>query len=114
VVNEQLDWDLEVRGLGGGRAGIHLSGELDLETAPSLVAAFEGLLGDQPPKITVDLTHLVFIDSSGLGALVVCWRKAQQAGVPFAIMNPQEEVAQSLEITGLDQILPIQQVLDAT
>jgi anti-anti-sigma factor len=112
VVNEELDWDLEVRTT-GGRAEIQLTGELDLETAPSLVAAFEGLLDDRPPKITMDLTRLMFVDSSGLGALVACWRRAQQAGTALTITNPQEDVSLSLEITGLNQILPIQKVADA-
>jgi anti-sigma B factor antagonist len=112
VLNEKLDWDLQVR-YAGDRAVLQIYGELDLHTSPRLLAQVERQLRTGPTKVIIDLTHLLFIDSSGLGTLVACWRRAEQEGAAFSIRNPRDEVALSLEITGLDQILPIEWVADA-
>jgi len=99
-------WELETRRQ-GGRAHLVLTGELDLDSAPSLLTAVVAELGSGADDIVVDLTHLSFIDSSGLGTLVGCWRRAQNAGAELVVANPNEDVRVTLEITGLDQILPI-------
>jgi anti-sigma B factor antagonist len=110
VVNEELDWDLLVR-TARNRAEVRVFGELDLETAPLLLAEVERLVRNGRTEVVIDMTNLLFIDSSGLGALVASWRRTQQAGVRFVIRNPQEDVVLSLEITGLDQVLPIERVV---
>jgi anti-sigma B factor antagonist len=112
VLNEKLDWDLQVR-YAGDRAVLQIYGELDLYTAPQLLAQVERQLRTGPTKVIIDLTHLLFIDSSGLGTLVAAWRRAEQEGAEFSLRNPRDDVALSLEITGLDQILPIERVANA-
>jgi anti-anti-sigma factor len=112
VVSEEVDWEMRVRTM-GGRAEVMVFGELELETAPLLLAEVDRLVRDGATEIVVDLTNLLFVDSSGLGTLVASWRRAEQAGATYVIRNPQEDVTLSLEITGLDQILPIERVPDA-
>ena len=112
VLNEKLDWDLQVRYV-GDRAVLQICGELDLHTSPRLLAQVERQLRTGPTEVIIDLAHLLFVDSSGLGTLVACWRRAEQEGAALSIRNPRDDVALSLEITGLDQILPIEQVANA-
>jgi anti-anti-sigma factor len=112
VLDEKIDWDLQVH-YSGDRAVLRVRGELDLETAPRLLAQVERQLRARPTKMIIDLADVAFIDSSGLGTLVACWRRTQQEAAEFAIHNPREDVALSLEITGLDQILPIEHVAHA-
>jgi anti-anti-sigma regulatory factor len=38
---------------------------------------------------------------------VGCWRRATSAGAKLVVAHPNEDVRVTLEITGLDQILPI-------
>ena len=114
MVNEALDWNLQVNTMPGGRTELRVAGELDLDTSPYLLAEFERVIADHhPTEVVIDLSDLVFVDSSGLGTLVACWRRAERARVAFSISNLCEDVALSLEITGLTQILPIRQLPDA-
>jgi anti-sigma B factor antagonist len=106
VVDDDVIWELETHRQ-GGRAHLVLTGELDLDSAPSLLTAVVAELESGADDIVVDLVRLSFIDSSGLGTLVGCWRRAKNAGAKLVVANPNEDVRTTLEITGLDQILPI-------
>src|SRR2546423_81679 len=76
-------------------------------TSPPVLAEARRLLAEGIDTLVVDLTELTFVDSSGLGILVACWRRAEAAGVEFRLEHPNKDVAMTLHITGLDQILPI-------
>ncbi|GAA4244248.1 STAS domain-containing protein [Dactylosporangium darangshiense] len=106
MADDEPTWRLQTSRC-GARAQFSLSGELDLDTAPALLAAVVEQLGTGAREIVVDLGELLFIDSSGLGTLVGCWRRAKNAGATLSVAHPNEDVRVTLEITGLDQILPI-------
>ncbi len=106
MVNDETVWDLSVH-RAGGRVRLEAVGDLDLDSAPKLLTEVVDQLQAGTTELVIDLTGLAFIDSSGLGTLVGCWRRAQQAGATLIVANPNEDVSMTLEITGLDQILPI-------
>ncbi len=90
------------------RTVLRAAGDLDLETAPHLLAGAEPHLVDGPPGgLVLDLSALTFIDSSGLSALIRLNQRMAGAGRPFEIVPPAPTVAKALEITGLDQVLPL-------
>jgi anti-anti-sigma factor len=49
---------------------LHVSGELDLDSAPTLEAAATAHLGTFPSVLILDLSRITFIDCAGLGALL--------------------------------------------
>ncbi|GAA2330205.1 STAS domain-containing protein [Dactylosporangium salmoneum] len=106
MIDDKAVWELEARRQ-DSRAHVVLTGELDLDSAPSLLTAVVGQLETGATEVVIDLTSLSFIDSSGLGTLVGCWRRAKNTGASLAVANPNDDVRMTLEITGLDQILPI-------
>lgn len=106
MVDDEVIWELELH-RHDGVARLLLAGELDLDTAPSLLGAVVEQLGAGAQEVVVDLTRVDFIDSSGLGMLVGCWRRAREVGARLVVANPKPDVRMALEITGLDQILPI-------
>lgn len=59
---------------------IELAGELDLATAPMLVARLDGLGADRPLRLVADVTAVTFCDCSGLGALVRVHNRATATG----------------------------------
>ncbi|MGF1569686.1 MAG: anti-sigma factor antagonist [Nodosilinea sp.] len=60
----------------------------------------------QPPleTIIIDLSQTNFIDSSGLGALVICYRTCQQQGTTMVLRGVQEQVRMVLALTDLEQL----------
>ena len=55
-------------------------------------------------RIVLDLSHVSFIDSTGLGSLLTVWTAAQRRGCDMEIVNPGARVEEVLSITKLDQV----------
>ena len=91
-----------------------ISGEHDLNTASDVGARLEELLAAGEPVI-VDLSPATFVDSSILGVVLDARRRAEEAGVGFAVAqsNGAEAVTRVLEITGLLEELPVHGSRDA-
>ena len=59
----------------------------------------------RPTTLAVDLLHVTFIDSTGIGALAGAADVAHQHGVGFTVRNPSPFVATQLRTTGLYETL---------
>jgi anti-anti-sigma factor len=91
--------------LADGAAIIDVRGELDVTT----VSAFRALLVDtitqqRPASVVVDMLHVTFMDSTGIGALVVGYNTAHEIGAEFVVGNPSPFVLRQLHITGLTEV----------
>jgi anti-anti-sigma factor len=82
-----------------------LHGEFDLTG----LDAFRDAVAQSSPRhrMVVDLQELRFLDSSGLGALVVLSERARSEGWSLVLRAPQPPVAMVLRISGLSQRLTI-------
>lgn len=58
----------------------------------------------QLPKLVLDFSQTKFIDSSGLGALVICHRHSKAHGSQLVLRSVQAQVRMALEMTDLDQL----------
>ncbi|MDQ2728565.1 MAG: STAS domain-containing protein [Actinomycetota bacterium] len=89
----------------GGPARIHLQGELDNLSVPVLRQTVDALYARSCFEISVDLTELTFIDSSGLGALVAVWRRCQSEAGRAMVVNPSDAVRRLMDMTGIARFL---------
>jgi anti-sigma B factor antagonist len=92
-----------------GLTVLTISGEHDLSTAPELRRSLERLISGGDP-IVIDLSPATFVDSSVLGVILDARRRAEEAGLGFAVAhesNGNDAVARVLEITGLRSDLPV-------
>jgi anti-sigma B factor antagonist len=85
----------------GERARVELAGELDLASAPEFERELERLLEEPVRDLTLDLTALSFLDSSGLGALCRAQEVAERRGIDLRLVSVPEHARRVLEITGL-------------
>jgi anti-anti-sigma factor len=85
---------------------VHVAGELDLATAPELENVLHGL-ERECARIVLDLSHLRFIDSTGLRLAVIEHHRATMDGFEFAIAGANGPVLEVLRLTGLDITLPM-------
>ena len=87
---------------------LKVSGELDLSTVPVLNESIEGLRRDLK-ALTLDLSELSFMDSTGLRALIELDRRASQDGWKLVLIRPRQETAAAvLTATGADSALPFE------
>jgi anti-anti-sigma factor len=89
-----------MRGADGGVI-VEVRGEMDLVCAGRLREALVDASRQRPARVVVDLTHVTFIDSTGIGALVAGYDAAHALGVRFTIRRPSPFLAAQLRQTGL-------------
>lgn len=94
---------------------VELSGEIDLVTAPQLVATLR-TLQIPPPGLMVllDLSGVDFCDVSGLNALLRSRRVLAERGALLSLAAPPRSLMRLLELTGLGEYLEVLPSLPAT
>ncbi|MFJ7592229.1 STAS domain-containing protein [Streptomyces sp. NPDC097617] len=87
------------------------TGEIDIETAPSLRLALSEALAhaSQTRPVVVDCSGLTFCDSSGLNALLGARHTAQAASTHIRLAAPNRQLQRLLEITGALPLFPVDQ-----
>jgi anti-sigma B factor antagonist len=97
----------------GKRVVVAVSGELDITTSQALLDALTpDVLPDGTTRVTLDLSEVTFMDSTGIGAFVQARKALRPFGVELVLLRPPERLARRLEIMGINQLLPIQEQLD--
>jgi anti-anti-sigma factor len=71
-------------------------GELDLDAAPTLGAAFAGCDGD----IELECSELAFIDVAGICALLAVDEACRRRGAKLSIVNPSPPFRRVVELGG--------------
>jgi anti-sigma B factor antagonist len=66
----------------------------------------DSLVAQKDRRFVFDLSNVEFIDSSGLGILVNCLRKAQKLGGELRVVA-SPRVAGIIKVVRLDQVLPL-------
>lgn len=84
-----------------GRAFLRVSGEIDLTTTEMFWCQLQDVLR-LSDKVIIDLRHVSYMDSTGIKAL----ESAAKRGGNIVLILPAM-VRRLIEITGLDQMIPI-------
>ncbi|MBN2357370.1 STAS domain-containing protein [candidate division KSB1 bacterium] len=79
---------------------------LNSQVAPDLKAQLLMLIGDEHrDKIIVDVSQVNYVDSSGLGALLLGLRQARANDKKFALVGARKRVNNLIHIAHLDDVL---------
>jgi len=70
------------------------------------------LLRDQATKVIFDLAGVSFMDSTGIGIVVMCSGKLKKAGGQLRVSGATGLVDQTLRLTGVNNIVPLHATLD--
>src|SRR2546421_10943924 len=85
---------------------VAVSGDVDIASAAEFEEALASALDDDGAiGVVVDLTHVDFIDSTGLNALVRAFERYRWLGKEFALVSDDRRVAIMLEVSRLDRVL---------
>ena len=58
-------------------------------------------------KLALDLTNLTFMDSSGIGMVMLCAGRIREVGGRMHIVGAQGHVKKVLELTQIHQVIPM-------
>lgn len=86
---------------------LRLQGEV---TAPDR-AAFEAVAGQTlepgPERVVVDLSELDYMDSAGLGFMLILLKMAEEKKASVTLAGPRGEVKEQLELARFNLLFPI-------
>ena len=106
------DFALSQDQLDDQRAIVAVRGEIDLFTAPELKATLTDAIEEGRTRIVVDLSETTFLDSTALGVLIGAIKRLRSRDGRMTIVNTDQNIAKTFEITGLDQIFTIRPTRD--
>lgn len=100
---------IQQMGLTESEVILAVSGELDMSTIGTLAGQVDTQLRRPVECLTVDLSNLTFMDSTGLRLLIELNDRAQRERWRLNLVVPRHEAAaRVLKITGADAALPFE------
>jgi anti-sigma B factor antagonist len=101
----QVPFDITLRWSGGQRAMV-VSGELTLETAAVVQALLDIACANDATEVELDLRDLTFIDSTGIGVIVVAKKACAARGCEFVLIPSRApQPARVWEVSGLQKLI---------
>ena len=91
----------------GAVARLRLIGEMDAGTVDVFRAAIVDLRDAGEERVTLDLSELDFIDSTGLGALVGALKRFRDGDGDVTLTGVRSRVGKLLALTGLDKAFTV-------
>lgn len=87
---------------------VSLQGRITINNANEMRRTLAGALRPQPAKLTVDLSGVTYMDTSGLATLMEAMRNARQQGTQLVLSGIQNQPCYLLEVTDLDRVFEIE------
>ena len=104
---------LQYSELDNGIRLIELIGALDMNGTYSIEIEFVRQCAGENVQVVVDLSRVNYLSSIGIPMLINTAKSVANQGGKMALLNPQQNVAEVLEITGIPQIVPIYMDLES-
>jgi anti-sigma B factor antagonist len=98
--------DLDVKDIGAVTV-VAPHGDIDMAVSDTLRVRLTTLVDKGRAKLVLDLGGVMYIDSSGLGAVVAAMKHARGAGGEIRICALASDVRAVFEMTNLDKVMPI-------
>ncbi len=84
-----------------------ISGSLDALSTPELRPTIEALVAEKRPAVTVDLSDLRLIDSSGVGAIVSLYKRMKAVGGKVEVVGLKDQPLAIFRLLRLDRVFSI-------
>lgn len=90
----------------GDETVLEIDGALDAVTAPDLRPIVEQLVNERKKAVTLELSSLRLIDSSGVGMIVSLWRRIRDHGGQLKIVGLRDQPRAIFRLLSLDRVFP--------
>jgi anti-sigma B factor antagonist len=86
---------------------LKIDGVLDAVTAPEVRPIVEAVIADQRRDVTVDVSNLRLIDSSGVGVIVSLFKRAKSYGGEVKVSGLKDQPLTIFKLLRLDRVFGI-------
>jgi anti-sigma B factor antagonist len=91
----------------GDETTLTIDGTLDAVTAPDLRAVVDQLVNDKRKSVTLELSSLRLIDSSGVGVIVSLFKRIRANGGQVKIVGLRDQPRAIFRLLRLDRVFPV-------
>jgi anti-sigma B factor antagonist len=102
-----VDVEVAVHGEAGRPYTVEINGEIDVYTSPKVKDTIGQLIDQGHYLLVVDLEHVRYIDSTGLGVLIGALKRVREFGGSVALVCTNPQIKKIFDITGLVKIFGI-------
>jgi anti-sigma B factor antagonist len=91
----------------GNKTTVFLSGSIDIPGAESLKKALNQISDENPEEVSINFEEVNFIGSSGIGKLLLFYKKFTSKGGKVSIVNLNKEITALFKAIKLDKLFNI-------
>lgn len=88
---------------------VSISGRITIDTSSQMRSRIADALRSGPDTVTIDLSQVDYMDTSGLATLMEAIRIARKQHTEFVLRGLQEQPRYLLKVTHLDRLFPIEE-----
>ena len=88
---------------------VSISGRVAIDTSSRMRDRLADALRSRPDAITIDLSQVNYMDTSGLATLIEAMRLARQQNTQLLLRGVQEQPRYLLRVSDLDRVFPIEE-----
>ena len=88
---------------------VSISGRVAIDTSSRMRDRLADALRSRPDAITIDLSQVDYMDTSGLATLIEAMRLARQENTELLLRGVQEQPRYLLRVSDLDRVFPIEE-----
>jgi anti-sigma B factor antagonist len=92
---------------------VQVSGEIDMDTSPQLQDVLQEVADGDGQQVVLDFAEVTFMDSTGLGLLVVWLKTLQDRGGRLCLAAVQPPVRTVLVLSAVDQVVDLYDTVEA-
>jgi anti-sigma B factor antagonist len=93
-------------------ATVSLQGRITVGNANEMRRTLADALGSQPKELTIDLSSVTYMDTSGLATLMEAMRVARQQDTRLVLSSIQDQPRYLLRVTDLDHVFEIEEAVN--
>lgn len=87
---------------------IHIGGEIDHHSAVSVRTEVDReITANRPARVLLELSHVDFMDSSGLGLIMGRYALMKRLGGTLAVLDPSPAVLKIITLAGMDRMISV-------
>jgi anti-sigma B factor antagonist len=87
-----------------GESRLHISGSLDALTVRDIKSVLDTVVADRPRRVSVDISELTLIDSSGIGAIVSLFKRMKEQGGQLVVVGARDQPLAVLKLLKLERV----------
>lgn len=88
---------------------ISISGDIDINNVEDFKEEVFNIYDRNVNDVVLDIEELNYIDSIGLGAFISLYKKIDDNGNSFKIINPKKNILKLFKITELDTVFGMEE-----